>query len=92
MGGDEEPREPSWYSPDTPELMEPEDLGARATSLRASLMKMPELALCTTKSYSKFLMPQPSRGPAPTISTLAAPYGVPSVPGTSVVNATISHR
>jgi hypothetical protein len=87
MVGGKEPGEPVSYGSNNPGLMAPEGPGAGA-----ALPKTLAPVLCTTKSYSEFLAQPPSRVPAPTISTLAVPCGVPPMPDTSVSNATTGRQ
>jgi hypothetical protein len=73
--------DPGRYSPDTLGPTTLEDPGAVAASSGVTLLRTPASALCTPKSRSKLSVSLPSRGTAPTTSTLVVPYDAPPAIG-----------
>jgi hypothetical protein len=92
MGEGEEPREPDKYSPDIPGPMALKDLGARAVSPGATLLRMPAPTPHTTKSFNKLPALSPSRGSTSATATPVAPCIAPPAPGTSIADTTTGHR
>jgi hypothetical protein len=83
IGGGGNSVEPGRCSPDTPRLTTPDDPGPGAASPRVALSGTPMPVPRDTKSHSKPPTSLVSWGPAPSTSTLPAPYDMPSAPGIS---------